>query len=54
MKRFTIFFKSAEAALYEVTILLSSDAHIKDINQQMLKIELSACDVGCPLISSPR
>ena len=43
----------AEAALYEAAILVSSDSHIKDINQQMLKLELGASDVGCPLIASP-
>jgi predicted nucleic acid-binding protein len=43
----------AEAALYGATMLLSSDGHIKDIDQQMLKIELDAIDVDCPLIASP-
>ncbi|HEY3857345.1 MAG TPA: hypothetical protein VGO67_23415 [Verrucomicrobiae bacterium] len=46
-------FVIAEAALYGATMLISSDSHIKDINQQMLKIELKACDVDCPLIASP-
>jgi hypothetical protein len=46
-------FVIAEAALYGVAILISSDSHIKDINQQMLKIELGASDVDCPLIASP-
>jgi hypothetical protein len=46
-------FLIAEAALYEATILISSDSHIKDIDQKMLKIELQASDVGCPLIASP-
>jgi hypothetical protein len=43
----------AEAALYGATMLISSDAHIKDIDQQMLKIELDASGVHCPLIASP-
>jgi predicted nucleic acid-binding protein len=43
----------AEAALYGVTILVSNDGHIKNIDQQMLKIELDTCDVDCPLIASP-
>jgi len=43
----------AEAALYGAAILISSDSHIKDIDQQMLMIELGASDVGCPLIASP-
>jgi predicted nucleic-acid-binding protein len=43
----------AEAALCGVTILISSDAHIKDIDASMLKIELDSSDAGCPLIASP-
>jgi predicted nucleic-acid-binding protein len=43
----------AEAALYGATMLVSSDAHIKDIDQKILKIELDASDVHCPLIASP-
>jgi predicted nucleic acid-binding protein len=46
-------FLIAEAALYGAAILISSDGHIKDIDQRMLKIELGACDVDCPLIASP-
>lgn len=46
-------FVIAESALYGVTVLISSDTHIKDINQRMLKIELAASDVECPLIASP-
>jgi hypothetical protein len=46
-------FVIAEAALYGVTILISSDGPIKDIDQQMLKIELASSDVECPLIASP-
>ncbi len=40
----------AEAALRGVTILISNDSHIADINQASLKIILDACDVACPLI----
>jgi hypothetical protein len=43
----------AEAALYPATILISSDTHIRDIDQHMLKIELDSSDVGCPIIASP-
>jgi len=46
-------FVIAEAALYGAAILVSSDWHIKDTDQQMLKIELGASDVDCPLIASP-
>jgi hypothetical protein len=43
----------AEAALYGATMLVSSDGHIKDMDQQLLKLELDASDVHCPLIASP-
>jgi len=43
----------AEAALAEVTLLVSSDAHIRDIDYTALKIELDACDVSTPLIAAP-
>ena len=43
----------AEAALYGATMLVSSDGHIKDLDQKILKIELDASDVHCPLIASP-
>jgi hypothetical protein len=43
----------AEAALYGAAILISSDAHIKDIDRTMLKIELDSSDVHYPLIASP-
>jgi hypothetical protein len=43
----------AEAGLYGATLLISSDAHIKNIDQQMLRIELGACDVDGPLMASP-
>jgi predicted nucleic acid-binding protein len=43
----------AEAALYGATMLISSDSHITDIDQKMLKIELDSSDVDCPLIASP-
>jgi len=43
----------AEAALSGATMLVSSDGHIKDIDQKRLKIELDSCDVPCPLIASP-
>ena len=43
----------AEAALVEATLLLSSDAHIKDIDYARLKLVLDAADVSTPLIASP-
>ncbi len=43
----------AEAALCGAAILISNDSHIKDIDREMLKIELDASDVSCPLIASP-
>jgi len=43
----------AEAALYGVTLLISNDAHIKNIDQTMLKLVLDSCDVACPLLASP-
>jgi predicted nucleic-acid-binding protein len=43
----------AEAALYGATMLVSSDAHIKDIDQTLLRIELNGSDVECPVIASP-
>ena len=46
-------FLIAEAALYGAALLISSDSHIKNINQQMLGLELKSCDVDCPLIASP-
>jgi hypothetical protein len=43
----------AEAALYGATMLVSSDGHINDIDQELLKLELDASEVHCPLIASP-
>ena len=43
----------AEAALVLATLLLSSDAHIKDLDYPRLKILLEASDVTAPLIASP-
>ena len=43
----------AESALANATLLLSSDAHMKDINQAALGDVLSGCDVGKLLIFSP-
>jgi len=43
----------AEAALVEATLLLSSDAHIKDIDYARRKLLLDAADVSTPLIASP-
>lgn len=47
-------FVIAEAGLRDVSILLSSDTHIKDIDCQELKLLLDSCDICCPLIASPR
>ena len=43
----------AEAALVGATLLLSSDAHLKDIDFARLKLVLDAADVDTPLIASP-
>jgi hypothetical protein len=43
----------AEAALIEATLLLSSDAHIKDLDYARLKLVLDAADVATPLLASP-
>ena len=40
----------AEATLVAATLLLSSDAHIKDIDYARLKLVLDAADVSTPLI----
>jgi predicted nucleic acid-binding protein len=44
----------AEAGLRGVSILLSSDAHIKDIDYNDLKFLMDSCDLSCPLLVSPR
>jgi rRNA-processing protein FCF1 len=46
-------FVIAEAALAKVTILLSSDGHIWEIDQAAVKKVLEACSVGVPIIFSP-
>lgn len=43
----------AEAGLLGVSILLSSDAHLKDIPHAELRLVLDAADVRTPLIASP-
>jgi len=43
----------AEAGLANATLLLSSDKHLKDINQTALKKILDDCAIGCPIIFSP-
>jgi hypothetical protein len=43
----------AESALANVTLLLSSDGHLKDINQSALCEVLDGCDVGKLIIFSP-
>lgn len=47
-------FVIVEAGLIGATLLISSDAHIHEIDQQMLKVELDAADISTPLISSPK
>lgn len=44
----------AEASLRNASLLLSSDSHIKDIDARALKLLLDSCDIGCPLLASPR
>jgi rRNA-processing protein FCF1 len=46
-------FVIAESALANVTLLLSSDGHLKDINQSALGEILDGCDVGKLIIFSP-
>jgi predicted nucleic acid-binding protein len=43
----------AESALLNVTLLLTSDGHITDVNQCELGKVLDGCDVGKPIIFSP-
>jgi predicted nucleic acid-binding protein len=43
----------AESALANVTLLLSSDGHLKDINQSALCEVLDGCDLGRLIIFSP-
>ena len=43
----------AEAALAGATLLLSSDAHIKDLDYRRLKLILDATDMDAPLLASP-
>ncbi|MCX6902506.1 MAG: type II toxin-antitoxin system VapC family toxin [Verrucomicrobia bacterium] len=43
----------AEAALIGASILLSADAHLKDLPYAALKLVLDAADVRAPLIASP-
>ena len=47
-------FVLAESGLRDASILLSNDAHIKDMDQRALKLLFDECDIGCPLIASPR
>jgi predicted nucleic acid-binding protein len=44
----------AEAGLRDVSILVSSDSHITSIDANSLRLLLDSCDIGCPLIASPR
>jgi predicted nucleic acid-binding protein len=46
-------FVVAEAALLGVSILLSSDSHLKDIPHAELRLVMDAADVRTPLIASP-
>ncbi len=43
----------AEAGLIGASILLSADAHLKDIPYEALKLILDAANVRAPLIASP-
>ncbi len=43
----------AEAALVGATVLLSSDAHIKDLDYARLKLVLDGADAETPLVASP-
>ena len=46
-------FVVAEAALVNTTILLSSDAHLREIDHKKLKEILEACEVSPLIICSP-
>lgn len=46
-------FVIAESALANVTLLLSSDGHMKNINQTGLRKVLEGCDVGNLILFSP-
>ncbi len=41
------------AGLIGISILLSSDAHLKNIPQAELRLVLDSADVRAPLIASP-
>ena len=43
----------AEAGLLDVSILLSSDSHLRDIPHAELRLVMDAADVRTPLIASP-
>jgi predicted nucleic acid-binding protein len=43
----------AEAALVGATLLVSSDAHIKDLDHTRLKLVLDSADCDTPLVASP-
>lgn len=43
----------AEAALANCRLLISSDSHLKDIDQKRLGAILARCDVATPVIVSP-
>ena len=43
----------AEAALTGATLLVSSDAHIKDLDYTRLKLVLDSADCDTPLVASP-
>jgi hypothetical protein len=43
----------AEAGLLCVSILLSSDAHLRDVPHHDLRLIMDAADVRTPLIASP-
>lgn len=44
----------AEAALLGCGLLLTSDPHLRGIDHERLNLLLTACDVGVPVISTPR
>jgi len=43
----------AEAALIGATLLISSDAHVKDLDYARLKLVLESMDADTPLVASP-
>ncbi len=44
----------SEAALLGCSILLTSDAHLRELDYRRALVELKACDVEMPVVATPR